>query len=152
MSGRGTTCYRWSRAYGLRFVGVSAVVLGVLWMIVAVMGFPTWSLVLLGVAGAVVVVCLVRFVVVPPVLLELSVDGYRLRHVRGGGVAAAGWPEVDSVTGGAGERGSLMVVTLRAGGTTVVPLVLLGARAVPAERAVHERLNAAFGYRRLEGP
>ncbi|MDX6308298.1 MAG: hypothetical protein QOI06_1344 [Nocardioidaceae bacterium] len=149
MSGRGTTRYRWSRAYGLRFVGMSAVVLGVLWMIAAVLGFPRWSLVALAAAGIVVVASLVRFVVVPPVLLELSVDGYRLRHVRGGGVAAAGWTDVDSVTGGTGDQGSLMVVKLHAGGTTVVPLVLLGPQAVPAERAVHESLNAAFGYRRL---
>ncbi|MDX6298545.1 MAG: hypothetical protein QOI51_2402, partial [Nocardioidaceae bacterium] len=77
MSGGGTTRYRWTRAYGLRFVGMSAVVLGVLWMIAAVLGFPRWSLVALAAAGIVVVACLVRFVVVPPVLLELSVDGYR---------------------------------------------------------------------------
>ncbi len=141
--------YRWSRAFGLRFLAATAVVLAVLWVLAALVGFAWWSLVLVGVGAVVMVGCLLRFVLVPPLLLEVSAHGYRLRNVRGAGVTRAAWSEVDSVAGGAGVEGAVMLVTLTDGRSTTVPLVLLGHRAVEAERDMHRRLNSAFGYRRL---
>ncbi|MEJ7629541.1 MAG: hypothetical protein WKF54_08115 [Nocardioidaceae bacterium] len=141
--------YRWSRAYGLRFLGVSLMVLAVAWLVAALSGFQVWSLVLLGLVGLVVVVLLLRLVVVPPVLLEVSSAGYRLRHVRGGGVAQADWSDVASVDGGRTSAGAVMSIVLTDGGATQVPLVLLGGQGSVAERDVRDRLNAAFGYRRL---
>ena len=79
----------------------------------------------------------------------LESHGYRVRNVRGRGVAEASWSEVETVTGGPGTEGAVMQITLRGGRSSVVPLVLLGPQAVVAEREIHERLNAAFGYRRL---
>src|SRR5664279_6645614 len=73
--------FRWSRAYGLRFAGLAVILLGVCWLVAALAGFPPWSLVLLGVVAAVTVVCAVRLVAVPPVLLEISSHGYRVRNV-----------------------------------------------------------------------
>jgi hypothetical protein len=144
--------YRWSRAYGLRFLGGATIILGVLWLVSAVTGFSWWSLVLLGMGVAVLLGCLLRFVSVPPLLLEVSSHGYRLRNVRGGGVPVATWSEVESVSAGRGDEGAVMVVRLSGGRSTVVPLALLGPQAVDAERDMHERLNAAFGYRRLRDP
>ena len=146
------TRYRWSRAYGLRFLGGATIVLAVLWVVAALSGFAAWSLVVLAVAVLAVLACLIRFVSVPPVLLEVSSEGYRVTNVRGSGVAAAAWGEVEAVTAGrpAGS-GRVMVIQLTGGRSSVVPLGLLGHRAVVAEREMHTRLNSAFGYRRLSG-
>ncbi len=141
--------FRWSRAYGLRFAGLAVILLGACWLVAALAGFATWSLVLLGVVAAVTVVCAVRLVAVPPVLLEISSHGYRVRNVRGRGAPEASWSEVETVTGGSGNEGAVMQIKLRGDRSTVIPLVLLGAQAGVAEREIHERLNAAFGYRRL---
>ena len=143
------TRFRWSRAYGLRFAGAATICLAVLWVIAAFAGFAWWSWMLLSIAFAVLVGCLIRFVWLPPVLLEVSSHGYRLVHMRGGGVPAANWSEVDSVATGRQDDGSVMVVTLTDGRTTSVPLVLLGTHTMAAEREMHRRLNSAFGYRRL---
>ena len=141
--------YRWSRAYGLRILGLSVVLLAVVWLLAALSGFQSWSLVVMAVAALIAVGCLVRLVVLPPLLLEVSSDGYRLHHVRGGGVRQARWSEVRSVEGGSGAEGAVMSITLENGRATLVPLVLLGAQGAAAEREFHDRLNAAFGYRRL---
>lgn len=146
------TRYRWARAYGLRFVGATTIVLAVLWVVAALSGFSWWSDLLLAVAAAGTIACLLRFVFFPPVLLEVSSHGYRLAHMRGGGEGSAGWGEVVSVATGHQESGSVMVVTLSNGRTSSVPLALLGPHSIAAEREMHTRLNAAFGYRRLRQP
>jgi hypothetical protein len=143
------TRYRWSRAYGLRFAGIAISCLAVLWVVVALAGFAWWGWLLLTIGMALLAGCLVRFVWLPPVLLEVSSHGYRLLKVRGGGVPTASWADVESVATSRRESGSVMVVTLSDGRTTSVPLVLLGSQTVAAEREMHSRLNSAFGYRRL---
>jgi hypothetical protein len=143
------TRYRWSRAYGVRIAGVAVICLAVVWMIAALSGFAWWSELLLAVVTLAAVGCLVRFVWVPPLLLEVSSHGYRLANVRGGGVPSASWSEVESVATGRADNGLVMYVTLNDGRSTSVPVSLLGARSVAAEREMHSRLNSAFGYRRL---
>jgi hypothetical protein len=151
MASSGVRRFRWSRAYGLRLVGAAVVGLALVWVVAAVAGFATWSLVLLLFIGLLVLALGVRFLVAPPVLLEVSNEGYRMRYVRGGGPKQARWAEVSSVEGGVGSTGAVMSITLASGLVTVVPLGLLGLEGVAAEREVHDRLNAAFGYRRLGG-
>jgi hypothetical protein len=85
----------------------------------------------------------------PPSLLELSVAGYRIRRVRGVGVASADWTDVHSVETRASSAGPAIVVDLSDGRMSTLPLSLLGPRAAEAQHEMHERLNAAFGYRRL---
>jgi len=143
--------YRWSRAYGLRIVGIIIVILAVVWVLAALAGFASWAVLLLAVVGLASLGCVVRLVVLPPLLLEVSNEGYRLHHVRGGGVQEARWADVASVEGGHSAEGAVMSITLENGDVTVVPLGLLGNRGGAAEREVHDRLNAAFGYRRLGG-
>jgi hypothetical protein len=149
VASQGSSRYRWSRAYGLRIVGALVTVLAVAWVVAVLVGFAGWSLTLLAVAALVTVGCVVRLVVVPPVLLEVSSEGYGLHHIRGGGVQRARWSEVAAVDAGSGAGGPVMSISLRDGRATLVPLSLLGGQAVTAERDVHDRLNSAFGYRRL---
>jgi len=145
------TRYRWSRAYGLRIFGATVIVLAALWVLSALLGFPSWSLALLCAVGLLAILCLLRLVAFPLPLLELSGGGYRLRNMRGGGVQSAPWSEVDSVASEGSPTGAILVITLTGGRSTVVPLGMLGAEAAAAEREFHGRLNTAFGYRRLGG-
>jgi hypothetical protein len=145
------TRYRWSRAVGLRIAGLAAICLALFWMVAAFAGFAWWSDLLLLLATLLAIGCIVRFVCVPPLLLEVSSHGYRLVNVRGGGVPSAGWAEVESVATGRQDSSFVMQVTLSGGRSTSVPVSLLGAQSVAAEREMHSRLNAAFGYRRLHG-
>jgi hypothetical protein len=147
LASTGIRRFRWSRAHGLRIVGMVLVVLAVVWLAAALAGFAMWSVLLLVVVALAAVGCLLRLIVLPPLLLEVSSDGYRLHHVRGGGVEQARWAEVATVEGG----GEIMSITLASGEVTVVPLSLLGDQGGAAEREVHDRLNAAYGYRRLGG-
>ena len=149
--------YRWSRAQVLRAVGLLAVLLGLMWLVVgavsawagagAAVGSLLWmvagGLTALGLAVA------IWLVVRPPSVLELSPTGYRVLHLRGGGVPTAEWSDVESVHTQALAAGPAVVVELSGGRTSIVPLSLLGLRATEAQREMHNRLNTAFGYRRL---
>jgi hypothetical protein len=143
--------YHWSRVYGLLATGGCLIALAVAWVVAALADFATWSVLVVAIVGLVVVGCLLFLTAWPPVLLEVSTAGYRVRNVRRPGVAEASWSEVVSVEGGAGADGSVMRIRLSDGRSTLVPLALLGPGASTAEREVHDRLNAAFGYRRLDG-
>ncbi len=86
-------------------------------------------------------------------VLRLDEHGYRLRFVRGAGVSAARWSEVEdlSTTTAQGSAGGAdcVVLRLRDGRTTTIPVTLL---AMDRERFVEElrrRLDSAHGYRRL---
>lgn len=155
ISATDVTTYRWSRAQVLRPVGLLAVLLGLLWLIVAVVG--EWrgegagSVLTLAAAGltALSLVTAIWFLVWPPRVLELSATGYRVVNLRGGGVPTAEWSDVASVHTQMVTAGPVMVVELSDGGTSLVPLSLLGLRATEAQREMHNRLNTAFGYRRL---
>ncbi len=149
MASTDETVYRWSRAFGLRIVGGAAMALAALWVLAAVLGFPAWLLVPLGVAGLIALGCLMRLVVFPLPLLELTDNGYRVRNTRGPGVAAAAWADVESIASEDAGQGMVMVIRLTDGRSSLVPLSLLGVEAQPAEKDVHERLNRAFGYRPL---
>ena len=149
------TTYRWSRAPVLRSVGLLAVVLGLGWLAVAavtawrgqgpgpVLGLSAAGLTALGLAGA------IWLVVRPPSVLELSPTGYRILHLRGAGVPAAAWSDVESVDSRSSAAGPAIVVELSGGRTSLVPSSLVGLRATEAQREMHDRLNTAFGYRRL---
>jgi hypothetical protein len=147
--------YRWSRAAVLRLVGVAAVGLGLLWLALALVS--GW---LDGGAGATVagicaaltaaaLVCACVLIARPPRVLQLSTTGYRIWHVRGARVPAAEWAQVQAVDTRAGRDGRVILVELSDGRTSVVPVTLLGSRAMQAQREMHERLNTAFGYRSL---
>jgi hypothetical protein len=153
-TGTDMTTYRWSRAQVLRTVGLVAVGLGLLWLGVGLVsawagGKGTGLTVTAAVATAVALAGAVLLVLRPPRVLELSPSGYRTFHLRGGGVAAADWPEVRSVETRSWAGGPAVVVELSEGRTSVVPLALLGLRGREAQQEMHNRLNASFGYRRL---
>ncbi len=151
-----TTRYRWSRALVLRPVGVVVAALGVVWVVgVAVVELtatgPEGAFVAsLAVTGLILVAAVVA-IARPPVVLDLSSERYRLRHLRGSGTPTAAWRDVESVVTRPSSAGAMVVFELAGGRQSVLPLALLGARAPEAEREIHDRLNTAHGYRALDG-
>jgi hypothetical protein len=153
-AGSGVSIYRWSRVYVVRVGGLLMVVLGALWFAFGLAAAASGSVPreVSAVASACTAVVLAGgawLLVRPPSLLELSPAGYRIRRVRGAGAASARWTDVHSVETRASSAGPAIVVDLSDGGTSTLPMSLLGTRAAEAQHEMHERLNAAFGYRRL---
>jgi hypothetical protein len=154
MSTSTPTTYRWPLVQVVRSAGLVFVVLGVLWVVVALV-HP----VLGGAARAVVIVVSLLTLIVtvgaaalaarPPKVLTLTADGYRIHHLRGGGVSSAKWTDVAGVTTVAAPDGPVIVVDLGAR-RSVLPVSLLGPRSIEAQRQIHELLNTAYGYRRLD--
>ena len=150
-SSSGTKSYRLDRAVVLRVVGPFFVLVGVAWILLAAVGggaTPALVMTVLTLALALAsAVALHR----PPIVVVLTASGYRVCLVRGAGVSAAGWSDVESVDTNLAGGAPSIVITLHTGNRTVIPLSLLGRHHVDAQRDIHDRLNTAFGYRHL-GP
>ncbi|MGH3502761.1 MAG: hypothetical protein ACRDQA_17985 [Nocardioidaceae bacterium] len=147
----GTSTYAFSRAYGLRLVGLALLPFGVLWVVAGLTGFPGWAVWTLVALGVVAAAAVLRLLVLPPRLLTLSAEGYQIHHVRGNPTAAAAWSQVEEASTQQLAGSPAVVIALTGGQRSLLPVPLLGLRAVEAQREIHDRLNTAFGYRRLEG-
>lgn len=83
------------------------------------------------------------------VVVRLEEDGYQVRLVRGAGVKQGRWKDVEDVvvTTTAGER--CVVLRLRDGRTTTVPVRALAAEPAAFVKDLQEHLNTGHGYRRI---
>jgi hypothetical protein len=145
----GTSAYRLSLAHVLRFVGPLVIAVGALWVVVALTGLTGMARGLVALLTLVVILGALVAVIRPPRVLTLTDDAYRISLVRGAGVARAPWRDVEAVgTQSVGGAPSILF-TLKGDATSVLPLSLLGARNVDAQREVHQRLNDANGYKLL---
>jgi hypothetical protein len=145
------TVYRWPRERLVGPLGFLVVGLGAGWVALAVvLALTGWhARTPYAVLAAVSLVALLlggTLLVFPPAVLELSRDGYRLRHLRGGGDAAARWGDVRAVTTDDSTGGPVLVFEGDGGNRSVVPLALLGSHADDAQREVRGLLNTAHGY------
>ena len=124
------------------FVLLLALVVGVLGLPSAVLGSGIVLAVLALVAGGVL---LLRGVVI----VRLDDLGYRVRLVRGAGVTRARWADVEDAVAAtvAGER--CLVLRLRDGSTTTIPVRLLAGNADDLARDLQAHLDQGHGYRRL---
>ena len=145
--------YRVSQALTARLLGILLATLGatvlVLIALVVLASMPPAVLrvgALVAVAGAVVggLVLYRR-----PVVVRLGADGYRVRLVRGAGVRQARWKDVEDLvaTTVAGER--CVVLRLRDGGTTTIPVALLHGPTETFVADLRRHLDRGHGYRRL---
>jgi asparagine N-glycosylation enzyme membrane subunit Stt3 len=149
MTTRTDSVYRLSTAHVLRLVAPMELLVGALWVVAGVAGLPPgWTAALAVVTVAVVVGAAVMFMR-PPRVLTLTASGYRLGFGRRTGAAEATWRQVESVATAEVAGVPAMVFALADGGRSALALTLLGPRANDAQRDVHERLNSAFGYRKL---
>ena len=100
-----------------------------------------------GVIAAFAIVLASQYALRPPVVLRLDDDGYRSRTRAAHGLFSGRWLDVEDVT----VAEDVLVFRLVGGGEQQMPLGFFGREKTRLLREINERLNAAHGYRRLEG-
>jgi hypothetical protein len=148
-----TSDYRLAPALGARFLGgllvLLALALAVLTVLVAVLELPVGVLVGSAAAGLLGVLLAGWLVLRAVPVVRLSADGYRVRMVRSAGTAAATWPEVtEAVTASPGGT-PVVVIKLRDGRTTTIPVQALAADREEFVRDLQRHLQDGSGLRPL---
>ena len=134
-----TTYYRLARSVIARLAGLGVIGLAVLvfvaTLLVALTDLAPDVLVAIAVAGLVVLGVAVWWLTSKAYVVRATVDGYRIGVIRATGVREARWNQVeDAVT--ATIRGMpCVVLRLKAGATTTIPVTVL---AIDRERFVRE--------------
>jgi len=82
-------------------------------------------------------------------VVRLDDTGYRVRFVRGIGRAQARWTEVEDLTTAVVSGTECVVLRLRDGGTSTVPVNLIEGDREEFVEELQRRLDAGHGYRRL---
>ncbi len=147
--------YRFSGPFVIRLMGLSLAGLGalvvLLVVLVAALSLPDIVLTIVLVAALVAVLALGLLAVRRPVVVRFDDVGYRVRLVRGAGVRQAEWRQVEDVaaTVVAGER--CVVLRLRDGRTTTVPVSVLAGRPDDFVHDLQGHLDRGHGYRRVPG-
>lgn len=147
--------YRFSGSFVVRLLGLGLVAVGVLVVVlvtlVALLSPPTAVLGTVVVAAVAAVVALGLLAVRRPVVVRFDHGGYQVRWVRGAGVRQAEWKQVEDVTTTVlgGER--CVVLRLRDGRTTTVPVGILAGRPDDFVRDLQQHLDSGHGYRRVPG-
>ena len=147
--------YRLSPALAARLVGLLLVVLAVLLFVVtalvAVLDLTPDLLVVVAAVGLVAVFGTGYLLTRRAYVVRLDGDGYRVRLVRGAGVDAARWKDVEDA-GTSSPRGvPAVVLTLKDGRTTTIPVAALAADREEFVRDLQQHLNSGNGYRPLRG-
>jgi hypothetical protein len=149
--------YRMDRAFGLRMLGRLACV-GAVLVVVSGIGLAAsgdgslrvlWYLI--GGTGVAVAALGVLLASRPLLVVHLDDNGYRLGRLSGRGVRSAGWKDVDDVHAHDdvdSRRAGSMLISLKSGKTSQVPLSLVPRRAEALQSEISDRLNQAHGYRR----
>ena len=82
-------------------------------------------------------------------VVRLDETGYQVRFVRGAGVRRAPWKDVEDVTAPTVEGQRCVVLRLRDGRTTTVPVDVLAGSRDAFVQDLQQHLNRGHGYRRL---
>ena len=148
-----TSDYRLATPLAARLLGVALVGLGGLLVLVTasvgLLGLP-WLVLTVGLALVVAGVLAVGLLLSRRAwMVRLDEVGYQVRFVRGAGVSRARWKDVEDVvaTTVAGDR--CVVLRLRDGRTTTVPVRALAVDADALVRDLQAHLNRGHGYRRI---
>jgi hypothetical protein len=143
--------YRLAASLAVRMLGLvlagAGVVVALTAVLVALLSWPGVMLTSV-VVGSVVVVLAAGFVLTRrATVVRLDDIGYRVRLVRGAGVTAGRWKDVEDVvaTTVAGTR--CVVLRRRDGATTTIPVDILAAPSEVFVRDLQQHLNRGHGYR-----
>ena len=150
-----TSSYRFAAPFIVRMTGVGLVAVGVLVLalagLVEALSLPE-AVLSTGLLVA-VVLCLVVLAGLAALrrrdVVRLDETGYRVRYVRGAGVRQAPWKDVEDVTAPTVEGQRCVVLRLRDGRTTTVPVDLLSGSTDAFVLDLQQHLNRGHGYRRL---
>jgi hypothetical protein len=150
-----TSSYRFAPPFIVRMTGVALAAVGVLVLVlaglVAALSLPE-AVLSAGLLVA-VVLCLVVLAGLAALrrrdVVRFDETGYRVRYVRGAGVRQAPWKDVEDVTAPTVEGQRCVVLRLRDGRTTTMPVDVLAGSADAFVRDLQQHLNRGHGYRRL---
>ncbi|MGZ4447078.1 MAG: hypothetical protein ACXVWZ_09195 [Nocardioides sp.] len=145
--------YRLSPLLGARLVGlllvVLAVVLFAMTAVVALLHLPPDLLVLLVVLGLVSVFAVGFVLTRRAYVVRLDEQGYRVRMIRGAGVTQAAWVDVDEAVTATPRGIPCVVLQLRDGRTTTIPVEALAADREEFVRDLQAHLQRGHGLRDL---
>jgi len=82
-------------------------------------------------------------------VVRFDETGYRVRYVRGAGVRQAPWTDVEDVTAPTVEGQRCVLLRLRDGRTTTIPVDVLAGSADAFVLDLQQHLNRGHGYRRV---
>jgi hypothetical protein len=141
----GSSDYRVAPALAARLVGLTLALVGVLvfvaTLLVAVAGYGAPLLLVVAVVGVAGAGGLAWWLGTRARVVHLDELGYRVRFVRGAGVAAARWADVQTVERHAIAGSDCMVLRLRDGRTTTIPLDVVAGEDRAFAQDVHRRLE-----------
>ncbi len=143
--------YRLSTPLLVRMMGAGLVLAGLLVLLVLVVGgLLGWPAAVLSVAVVGVVLAIAGLAVslrrLAPVV-RLDDLGYEVRWVRGAGVKRGRWSDVEDAVATTVADDRCIVLRRRDGGTTTIPVDILGGSADDFVRDLQEHLNRGHGYR-----
>lgn len=148
--------YRLSGPFVLRLLGLGLAGVGVLVValvaVAALLDPPPAALATVVVAAVLAVLTLGLLALRRPVVVRFDERGYQVRWVRGAGVRQAEWRQVEDVAATVvlgGER--CVVLRLRDGRTTTVPVGVLAGRPDDFVRDLQRHLDTGHGYRKVPG-
>jgi hypothetical protein len=145
--------YPLAQALRVRLLGVALAVVGLVVLVVALVvvvadlpvGVLTGLVVLVATGVGVLAFLLGR----RRYVVRLDDTGYRIRFVRGVGRGQARWTEVEDLTTAVVSGTRCVVLRLRDGGTSTVPVNLIEGDPEAFVDELQRRLDAGHGYRRL---
>jgi hypothetical protein len=150
-----SSSYRFSRALIVRLAGTALAGLGAVLLIVAagtlLLSLPSAVLtaaVLLALVAALGVLAALM-VFRRRVVVRLDDRGYQVRHVRGVGVRDGLWKDVEDATASTIGGQRCVVLRLRDGRATTIPVDVLAADPDAFVRDLQQHLDEGHGYRPL---
>jgi multisubunit Na+/H+ antiporter MnhF subunit len=153
VSASGPTVYRLAPAFVTRLLGLALVGLAVLLFIattvVAIAGLSLDVLVVIAVIGVAATIGYGWWLRGRAWVLRCTDDGYRVRLVRGVGVAEARWSAVEAAVTSFRRDVACLELRLSDGRTTTIPVGVLDVDKEQFVREVQERLQHGHGLRPL---
>ncbi|CAB4713280.1 MAG: hypothetical protein F2667_08295 [Actinobacteria bacterium] len=147
--------YRMHGAFAARFVGLALVLVAVVMFVgtavVALAGLSGDLLVVLLVLGVVGVFVLGWWLRARASILHVDADGYTVHLVRGAGVKQARWKDVEDAATATPHGIACVVLRLRDGRTTSIPVQALAVDRDQFVRELQRRLRDGQGLRPLGG-
>lgn len=148
--------YRFSQALLVRLLGTVLVGLGLLVAVVvalaAVLDLPSAVVTVTVVLAVVLVLGAGLFLTRLSSLVHFDDAGYRVRWLRGAGVQQARWKDVEDVVTAVVAGHDCVVLRLRDGRTTTIPVRVLDASPADFVADLRAHLDKGHGYRRLNRP
>jgi hypothetical protein len=143
--------YRLSAPFAVRMMGLVLAFAGLLVLVTAVLvALLEWPAAVLSVVLVAAVLGLLAAGLVltrRATVVRLDETGYTVRLVRGAGVRAGRWKDVEDVVARTIEGARCVVLRRRDGSTTTIPVGILAAPADEFVRDLQQHLNRGHGYR-----